>query len=313
MSELLNFPFVNQRVDGDLNHDFDCVPSSLEAGANYLLGKKVIDDAAMKDAIYGPGYVGGTAASAFVDYLKARGVHIYPIDDAYPDLLKQAHQHLATGHPVVFTRDDPYAPAHPDWSHVSVWYKDTADSLTAMDPFGAHAVTMTDAEWTQHLRGNEFWIMEKLMQQYTPQSADFSTWFTSTDADHWKCKNGHVVQFGIKSFYSTLSVDGNTLPVAGLPMSNEIQVPVNGKSVVLQVFERCGIYYDPVHLKDRQPGTGDFSICHLNDPDFVQHIPGLPSQSAQPVDITTLVAAINSIPDAIAQPVANALIEAKKL
>lgn len=281
MSELPNFPFVNQRLDGNLNHDFDCVPSSLEAGANYLLGKNVIDDSAMKNAIYGAGYVGGTAASAYADYLKARGVHIYPISGAYPDLLNQAHQHLAAGHPVVFTRDDPYAPGHPDWSHVSVWYKDTADSLTAMDPFGAHAVTMTDSEWTQHLRGNEFWIMELIMQHYSEQSADFSSWFTAIDMSHWKCKTtGKTVQFGIKSFYQSLSLDGNSLPLVGLPLSDEINLTVGGKAVVLQVFERAGVWFDPAHAKDKQPGTGSCALCHLADPDFLAHVPGLPAQPA---------------------------------
>ena len=152
------------------------------------------------------------------------------------------------------------------------------------------------------------------VQEYTPQSADFGTWFTATDASHWKCKStGKTVQFGIKGFYSQLSMDGQSLPIPGLPLSDEIYLNINGKQVVLQVFERAGIGYDPNHAKDRQPGTGDCFLFHLNDSDLLAHIPGLPTQPPAPVDTTALITAINAIPDAIAPAVAQALVEAKKL
>ena len=190
MSELANFPFVNQRADGDPNHDYDCVPDSLQAGANYLLaGHDSINGAAMKDAVYGRGYIGGTAASAFVAYLQARGVRIYAIDGNYASLLAQAHQHLAWGHPVIFTRDDPYS-TNPGDSHVSVWYKDAAGSLTAMDPFGAQAITMSDTAWESHLRGNELWIMERTMSIPGGWHDDGTT---------LTAPNGHFFQHGFRN------------------------------------------------------------------------------------------------------------------
>lgn len=160
------------------------------------------------------------------------------------------------------------------------------------------------------------------MQQYNEKSADFGQWFTATDMSHWTAKGtGKVVQFGIKSFYASLSIDGNTLPIVGLPLTNEINLTVNGKRVVLQVFERAAILYDPDHLKDRQPGTGNCALCHLNDPDLLSHIPGLPTltpvpaPAAQPVavDTTALEASIHAIADGIAPLLAAALVEAHKL
>ncbi len=155
------------------------------------------------------------------------------------------------------------------------------------------------------------------VQHYTEQSADFGNWFTATDASHWKCKHtGCVVQFGIKDFYASLSLDGQSLPVIGLPTSDEINLTVNGKPVVLQIFERAGVYYDTTHAVDRQPGTGIYALCHLNDPDFLTHVPGLPQQPAPapaPVDTSAVEADINAIADAIAAPIAKALADLKKL
>lgn len=304
VSELLNFPFVNQRTDGDLNHDFDCVPSSLEAGANYLLGKPVINDAAMKDAIYGAGYVGGTAASAYVDYLKARGVHIYPIDGAYPDLIKQAHQHLAAGHPVVFTRDDPYS-SNPADSHVCVWYKDTATSLTCMDPFGAHAITMTDTVWEQHLRFNEIWIMEKAML-----TINDSHYFTDLGNSVWKCTNGNLLGHGMLNYYCTTGVSplfGLTL--YGLPLTGEIAIPGHA-GVVLQVFERGVLCYDPGHVIDNPPGSGSVYAMHLDKGDALTQLAKfMPTQPA-PVDTTQAVADVQAIADAVGQAAGAAIAKA---
>lgn len=140
------------------------------------------------------------------------------------------------------------------------------------------------------------WLVGESMQQYSENSADFKTWFTRVDADHWKCiRTGKVIQFGIRGFYAGLSLDGNTLPIVGLPTSDEIYLTVNGKSVVLQTFERAGIYYDQAHTKDSQPGTGAYALCHLNDPDFIAHVPGLPTQTPAPITMPNIADAIAHI------------------
>jgi hypothetical protein len=159
------------------------------------------------------------------------------------------------------------------------------------------------------------WFYGGVMQPYSEHAADFGAYFLATDAEHWKCtKTGKTVQFGLKTFYASLSMDGNTLPVVGLPLSDELYLTVNGKQVTLQCFERAGIYYDPAHVKDKQPGTGACSLCHLTDIDFLKNIPGL-TLPLEPVaiDTTALVAAINAIADGIAPLVATALVEAKRL
>lgn len=140
------------------------------------------------------------------------------------------------------------------------------------------------------------WLQGGSVQTYTTQSGDFSAFFTATDADHWQCKQtGKIVQYGIKSFYSGLSADGNTLPIIGLPVTDEIYMTVSGQTVVLQVFERAGIWYDPSHVKDTQPGTGNCALCHLTDIDFLKSTPGLALPTQPPIDVTALIAGVKTL------------------
>jgi hypothetical protein len=284
MSELQNFPFVNQRDDGDANAEFDCVPSSLAAAANYLLGKNAVNDAQMKDEIYGANYVGGTAASEYVDYLSKLGLHLFPLQGSYPSLVKLAHQHLSQGHPVVFTRDDPYAPAHPDWSHVCVWYADTPTSLTAMDPYGGQSITMSDAQWIPHLRFNEIWIVEK--EEVVLQISDVQSFFTE-QGGIWKCKNGNQI---IGAMLDTFRKTPNPLAFIGLPKTNELSVDGH-PGCKIQVFERIVLAYDPSHTLDRPPGSGDVYAMHLDTPTSpaVQQILKVLNIQASPsIDVTAI-------------------------
>lgn len=311
MSELIGFPMISQR-DSDVNADFDCVPTSIAACMEWLTGQKYTGGE-IKDAVYGRSYTGGTAATAYVDYCAARGVTLAPINGTGAALVTALHGALAEQHPCLITEPDPYAAG---WTHVCAAYKDTANSITVMDPWIDAPVTKSDAVWASQLEFNQIWVLRKTMQQYSEQSADFASWFTAIDANHWKCvKTGKTVQFGIKSFYSTLSTDGQSLPIVGLPLSDEIALTVSGKSVVLQVFERAGVFYDPNHEKDKQPGTGTCALCHLTDSDFLQHIPGLalPAAPTAPVDTSAVEQDINAIADAIAAPVAKALADLKRL
>jgi hypothetical protein len=105
------------------------------------------------------------------------------------------------------------------------------------------------------------------MQQYTAQSTDFATYFEEVDANHWQCnRTKNVLQYAIKSFFQTLSIDGQTLPVIGLPTSNEKYTKVNGKTIVIQYFERGIAVYDPSHALDSQPGTQDTYLAKYDDP-----------------------------------------------
>jgi hypothetical protein len=158
------------------------------------------------------------------------------------------------------------------------------------------------------------WFQGGTMQRYTEHAADFGLWFTASDADHWTCKKtGRVVQFGIKDFYAALSMDGNSLPIVGLPLTDEISLSVQGNRVVLQVFERAGIFYDPAHLKDHQPGTGACALCHLTDADFLKHVPGFAPPVPPAVDTSQVEADIHAIAEAITAPIARALADLKTL
>jgi len=108
---------------------------------------------------------------------------------------------------------------------------------------------------------------DQQVQTYTSQSIDFATYFEEMDVNHWQCKRtGCITQYGIKSFFQSLSLDGQTLPIIGLPVSNEIYTKVNEKTIVVQFYERGIAVYDPGHIFDSQPGTQAVYLAKFDDP-----------------------------------------------
>jgi len=111
------------------------------------------------------------------------------------------------------------------------------------------------------------YLKEVEMQRYTSTSNDFNTYFEEVDANHWICKRTNcVIQYGIKDFFQSLSLDGQALPVIGLPTSGEIYTKVNGVTIVLQFYERGVLVYDPSHALDSQPGTQSVYLAKYDDP-----------------------------------------------
>lgn len=274
MSELLNFPFVNQ-LDGGDNAEFDCVPASLCACLRYLTGNTSITPSAMKDAVYGPAWANaGTAASAFVDYCKQHGAHLYAVETSSDiEAVQTAHALLSQGKPVIFTQQDDYAPPQfrNSWTHVCVWYKDTNGTLTAMDPFGAREITFSDSIWASRLRSNELWTMEKSMIDITTPGVSS---FFKQDAlsGAWIClKSGNVIHGGILAFYKQFGGSGlNGLTHLGLPETGEIPMNVPGHpEIVEQQFERGRVRWDPNHFEDSPPGAGPAYLTH-HGPDSAQ-------------------------------------------
>lgn len=99
------------------------------------------------------------------------------------------------------------------------------------------------------------------MQTYSENSKDFSRWFTVQPDGTWKCKQtGNIIKAGFKDLFSQLSIDGNTLPVAGLPKTNEIPWTRNGKSGTYQIYERMSFIYDANAAIGAQPG---FQSCYI--------------------------------------------------
>ena len=89
-------------------------------------------------------------------------------------------------------------------------------------------------------------------------------YFQQVDADHWRCiQTGHTVQLGILKFYRAFGCNALCgLTYLGLPQTNEIAV-AGHPDVVRQTFERGVLYYDPQHVIDRPPDSGEVYMGHL--------------------------------------------------
>src|SRR5579885_14607 len=269
MSTLEHFPHINQlsspTLDGrpDENAMLNCVPASICAGLRYLTGDPSFEPDQLKDAAYKQGYTGTTAASKFVEFCEQQGVSLYAVEGASPEaLLHQAHAHLALGHPVIFTETDPYDPRY--W-HACVFYADTPDTLTAMDPIGAQSLTKADAQWARVLQTTQVWIMEGGTMTIDLDNAAVANYFTSVGENRWKCKKtGFIVRDGILKFYRSF---GNHalcgLTYLGLPKSDEHYPHAEDPQISEQVFERAWVRYDPDHKLDQPPGADAVYLMHL--------------------------------------------------
>ncbi len=106
----------------------------------------------------------------------------------------------------------------------------------------------------------ELWtfLKEKSMNTYGITSSDFGHWFAAQSDGNWKTlTNSNTVMGGNLALYQHLSIDGNTLPVIGLPRTSELyQKDANGYAWTVQFFERGLIVYDPQFKHDHQPGLG---------------------------------------------------------
>lgn len=105
---------------------------------------------------------------------------------------------------------------------------------------------------------------------YGPNSGDFNQWFTVGSDGNWTCKQtGAVLMGGNKALYSQLSIDGNTLPVIGLPLESEQYQP-DGTST--QNCERARIIYDS-KKNNNQPGMSNsyLGFVNYNPPTITVH------------------------------------------
>lgn len=183
---LQNYPNISQ-LSAKINPYFDCVPTSIADGIEYLTGKRVDIDV-MVTACYGPNYHGATSAARYVEYCAGWGVHLYPIDGAPATLVQDLHGLIQEGKPCLLTEPDVYAPAHPDWSHVLSVYGETPGVLIARDPYSTHDVTHPDSVWIQLLEYREIWVMEALMPALTIQMPAVAALFEEKSATEWISK-----------------------------------------------------------------------------------------------------------------------------
>lgn len=115
---------------------------------------------------------------------------------------------------------------------------------------------------------DQLWVFLKgnSMQTYGPKrSADFDHWFVDQHNGTWKCKQtGAILMGGNLALYRSLSIDGNTLPVVGLPLESEhYQTDSDGYHWSTQKCERAQIVYDPAHRHGSQPGMGSSYLAHI--------------------------------------------------
>lgn len=132
---------------------------------------------------------------------------------------------------------------------------------------------------------------------YSPNSSDFSTWFVENSSTSWTAKQTgcQIIDSNLLA-YQMMSVDGQTLPTPGLPVSNETYVSiVAGKPTSVQFFERGMIMYDPARVIDNQPGLGASYLLKwslaISIPQIAQLLPGIPTKIPDVVasDIRQLV------------------------
>jgi hypothetical protein len=103
------------------------------------------------------------------------------------------------------------------------------------------------------------------MKRYLPHQGDFDIWFVANPDGTWTCKSTGAVLMGANlALYQTLSIDGLTLPVIGLPLESEqYHKDPDGYSWSTQRCERAQMTYDPEHRKDAQPGFGPSYLAHI--------------------------------------------------
>ena len=164
---------------------------------------------------------------------------------------------------------------------ISVWYYETAIA----DPGLLDAVYAAFPKKTQ----------EKIMKEYSESSQDFSQYWAVDDGDdRWICKKfGTVLQTGNLALYRQLSIDGDSLPVIGLPRTNELyQRDADGYAWSVQFCERGVMVSDPEHKRDSQPGFGSFylgkyaQLMHLDpayQPLIVEKLPAIVQSDLQQI------------------------------
>lgn len=95
----------------------------------------------------------------------------------------------------------------------------------------------------------------------------FHSFFKKVDDHHWLCtKTGKTIALGMLDYYKTLSFDPqHQLPSIGLPVSDETYVYRSDNAPVsYQLCERGAMIYDPRHVNDNPPGSGQVYLGRID-------------------------------------------------
>ena len=224
-ASLKNFPHISQR-DGNINSSDDCVGACVGMGLTYLTGKKYTAGQ-VKDAVYGPGYTGGTAAVEYERYCAEQGVSLTPINGNPSQLVAALKAQISAGHPCIVTEPDPYEAG---WSHCCAAYAFNSDAqtITVVDPWIDRDVTRTDASWQSQLLYSQIWTMSK---SAPGPPAGRENWVPQQQEDIWNSTGtGSPFNTGIAEAWKEVCT------VYGPPLGKEFDTVDGGQPVKAQSF-----------------------------------------------------------------------------
>ena len=168
----VNVPLKDQRTeigaDGRSPEDGnqDCVPTSLAAMAQALLGQPFTGDA-FHDTVYGQGYLGLQNPARYVSLMAANGLDMAYLGDTPARLLARAVAEIDAGHPVLLAIPSDWGanPPRSQFAHM-VAGCDTPDAntLVAMNPWGGFYQSQPLSWWQDRLARCSYqgiWIVKK--------------------------------------------------------------------------------------------------------------------------------------------------------
>ncbi len=201
----------------DENRWYNCVPTCIDMATSAVTGTPLRGADWWKDRAYGEAYIGGTAASAFVDLAAQCGAALTAIDNADNAVLITAiHAHIAAGHPVIATEPDPYAPPGiTGWSHVLLFYAESPGELSVIDPFYGQIITKKDEDWQNILEFHEVWGISAMKGDFTVANTNIPTgWSLSKDKKSLTATNGVEVVMGFAQHILSHTWDSANVPLA---------------------------------------------------------------------------------------------------
>ncbi len=215
MIELKGFPLRDQlrdiaSEDGKPaeNASYDCVPASIAAGIQYLTGRVVSADA-LKDAVYGQGYVGGGAARSYVHEVARYGVALtVRSGSSQAQLIAILRDELRRGHPALITMPShwsvaPADPLHPGPSHVGIVYAiDESDSgqMAVMNPWHGFRHIQPIAWWRARLCYGQVWPMARINEAASAVTQLPGGWTDDAAAGVLRGANGVPVVRGFRDY-----------------------------------------------------------------------------------------------------------------
>lgn len=170
---LENYPTLNQNKEDpqheypDVNAGMDCVPTSIASALTWYTGTQYYGDEII-DAVYGPRYLGGTAAQQYIDYCQARGIKLWHIDGNPVQLVDAIVRELQAGIPCLVTVpghwNDPNAtnqnPGSVTHVMVTTGYDSNEQIIEVMNPWTGNFEEYSFDWFHVKLCYNQIWPLE---------------------------------------------------------------------------------------------------------------------------------------------------------